>query len=142
MIGKPRAPQPEQTGFLRRSATVTIIDKDGPRPTIEFSPTAYRVKEKNGPVVLTLKRIGKQSTDATVHFATSDGTAKAGSDYRARSGKIVFPAGGADTQTISIPIIDNHKREANETFTVTLTGTRTARAGAQKTATVTITDRD
>ncbi len=124
------------------SANVTIIDKDGPRPTVEFSPAAYRVKEKHRPVVLTLKRIGKQSTDATVHFVTSDGTAKAGSDYRARSGEVVFAAGGSDTQTISIPIIDNRKHEPNQTFTVTLTGTPTARVAAPKTATVTIRDSD
>ncbi|MFN2475062.1 MAG: Calx-beta domain-containing protein, partial [Chthoniobacterales bacterium] len=98
--------------------------------------------EKNGPAVLTLKRIGKQSTKATVHFATSDGTAKAGADYTASSGDVVFAAGGPETQTISIPIANDHKREPDKTFQVKLTATSSAKVGPQKTATITILDYD
>ncbi|MEP6955999.1 MAG: Calx-beta domain-containing protein [Chthoniobacterales bacterium] len=126
----------------QNTATVTIIDKDGPPPTIQFESATYRVKEKDGPAVLTLKRRGKQSTTATVHFATSDGTALAGIDYTAKSGDVTFTAGGSDTQTIEIPITNNHMREPDKSFQATLSSPAGAKLGAPKITTVTIVDLD
>lgn len=60
------------------------------------------------------------STQAvTVNYATANGTAIAGRDYTAKSGTLTF-APGTTTQAITIAIKGDSKREANETFTVTL----------------------
>ena len=60
------------------------------------------------------------STQAvTVDYATSDGTAEAGSDYIATSGTLTIKA-GATLNTITIAIIGDTAVEQNETFTVTL----------------------
>ncbi|MCA1650355.1 MAG: hypothetical protein LC753_08765, partial [Acidobacteria bacterium] len=126
----------------QRSTKVKIIDKDGPPPKIEFAAATYGIKENAGAVVLTVKRKGKQSTEAKVHYATSDGTAHAPGDYTASSGDVVFAAGGSDTQNITIPIVNNRKPEPNKTFQVTLTKNSKAEVGPQKTATVTIHDLD
>jgi hypothetical protein len=55
----------------------------------------------------------------TVHFATADGSATAGSDYVARSGTLNIPA-GAVSRILTIPIIGDSLHEGDETLTVTL----------------------
>jgi len=55
----------------------------------------------------------------TVDYATSDGTAKAGSDYDAVSGTITF-APGETSKTIDVRIRGDVTPENNETFLVTL----------------------
>jgi hypothetical protein len=66
-------------------------------------------------------RTGDDSGSVSVNFATSDGTAIAGSDYTATSGTLNF-APGELIKTISVPIIDDHLFEygGNETFNLTL----------------------
>jgi VCBS repeat-containing protein len=56
----------------------------------------------------------------SLDFATADGSAAAGSDYVAASGTLVFAAGGALTQTISVTINGDTIVEGNETFTIGL----------------------
>ncbi|MDO9175785.1 MAG: Calx-beta domain-containing protein, partial [Actinomycetota bacterium] len=58
-------------------------------------------------------------TDTTIDWATANGSATAGADYTARSGKVTFLA-GSTTATISIPLIGDGQWEANETFNVVL----------------------
>jgi len=55
----------------------------------------------------------------SVSFATQDGTAGAGSDYTARSGQVVFPA-GATTRTVVVVILSDVLNETDETFSVQL----------------------
>jgi hypothetical protein len=126
----------------RGTATVTIIDKDGPAPSVQFSAATYQVQEGAKNVVLTVERDGDRFQAVSVHFATSDDTAHAGSDYKATSGDITFPSGGAATETVTIPILNDNAAEPSETFKVTLTPTSSATLGARKVATVTITDND
>ena len=55
----------------------------------------------------------------TVDYATSDGTATAGSDYTATSGTLSFAAG--ETQkSVSVPVLDDAHDEGSETLTMTL----------------------
>ena len=124
-----------------KTTTVTIRDRD-PVPAVRFSSPTYRAKENQGSVVLTVIRSGASSRPVTVQFATSDGTAHAGTDYRARSGKITFAPGGSDQQTFSIPLINDHRPESSESFKVTLTPTASGRVGNPHVATVTIADYD
>ena len=65
----------------------------------------------------------------TVGYATSDGTATAGSDYTAASGTLTFAPQQA-TQTITVPVQGDGAIEPNETFTVTLSVPTNARIGA------------
>jgi len=72
------------------------------------------------------------SSPVTVHYATQDGTAQAGSDYVAQEGTLTFAAG--ETQkTITVAAIGDGTVEADETFGVQLsspTGATLARASA------------
>lgn len=58
----------------------------------------------------------------TANFATSDGTANAGEDYVATSGTISF-APGTTSQLITVTVNGDTKNEANETFSLNISGT-------------------
>jgi endoglucanase len=61
------------------------------------------------------------ATPITVHFATADGSATAGTDYTAASATLTIPAGSV-SGIISVPIIGDSLHEGDESFTLTLSG--------------------
>ena len=58
-------------------------------------------------------------TPITVHYATADGSATAGSDYTAASGDVTIPA-GQTSATITVAVKGDRLPEPNETFVVNL----------------------
>ena len=65
-------------------------------------------------------RISRPASEPiTVDWATSDGTATAGSDYVASSGTLTFGSGDR-VKTVAVPILDDDHDEDEETFTLTL----------------------
>ena len=76
----------------------------------------------------------------TVHYATADGSAKAGSDYTAVSGTLSFAA-GQTSKTVSVPISDDSNPEPNKSFTFTLSAPNGGSLG-NATATLTIRNDD
>ena len=64
--------------------------------------------------------MSKASTKViTVGYATSNGTATAGQDYKATSGTVTF-APGVTSQTINVSVVGDTTVEPDETFAVTL----------------------
>ena len=61
-----------------------------------------------------------QSTAVSVRYATSDGTATAGTDYVAGSGAVRFEA-GETAQTIAVAVLNDAHDEGSETLTLELT---------------------
>ncbi len=61
-----------------------------------------------------------------VDYATSDGTAAAGSDYTARSGTLTFTA-GETSKMVSVPVLDDAHDDGGETLTLTLSNASGAR---------------
>ena len=76
----------------------------------------------------------------TVDYATSNGTATAGSDYTATSGTLTISAGDT-TGTIGITVLADALDEANETVTMTLSSATNATI-SDSTGTFTIADDD
>ena len=79
-----------------------------------------RVREAAGATVdfaVTLSRAA--AATVTVDYATSDGTATAGSDYTAATGTLTF-APGALTKTVSVAVLDDSHDEGEETLTLSL----------------------
>ena len=104
---------------------------------IQLGSTSYDVTE--GAVVnIMVTRSGGSSGFASVDYATSDGTAVAGTDYPATSGTLTYADGESGNQTISIPITDDITAEIAEAFTVTLSNVSGATLGANSSATVNI----
>ena len=62
----------------------------------------------------------------TVNYSTANGTATAGSDYNAASGKLTF-APGETSKTILVPVRGDRLAEANENFFVKLSGAKDAK---------------
>jgi hypothetical protein len=78
------------------------------------------------------------STPVTVHYATADGTAKAGTNYQATSGTLTF-APGQTRQAISVPVDPATRPGPDLTFSVKLSSPGGATLGTP-TATGTIHD--
>ena len=97
------------------------------------------VGEADGTVTLTVALSFTRSSDVTASWATSDGTAAAGSDYTAASDSLTVTAGDRVT-TVEVNVLADTVAEGPETFAVTLSGANVALATA--TATVTILDDD
>jgi hypothetical protein len=121
------------------TATLTIVDDDR---AVAFSTSAYSVNETGGSATITINRAGPTSGSDTVHFATANGTAKAGSDYTAVSQNVSFAA-GETSKTVSIPITDAHVIGGSKTASLALSSPSSGTIlGSPSTATLTIVDND
>jgi hypothetical protein len=86
---------------------------------ISTARSFYTVDETSGGVTLIVNRIGGSSGTVSVDYRTFDGTAKAGSDYTARSGTLTF-ADGETQKSILIQILDDTLAEGAENLSVEL----------------------
>ena len=119
------------------SAVGTIINEDDP-PTLAVGDST--ATESDGQMTFTITKSGNTRLDATVDWATSDGTATAGEDY-ASSGSTVTFAPGSTSMSVTVAIMADDRYEGEETFTVTLSGSSDSTL-ADASATGTITDDD
>ena len=103
-------------------ATGTIVDDDEPLPpgAPSLSIDDVAVAEDGGNARFTVTLSNAFNQPVTVDYATTDGTAEAGSDYTATTGTLTIDSGTL-TGTISVPVLEDTTDEPNETFTVTLT---------------------
>ncbi|MCC6808195.1 MAG: hypothetical protein IT381_12290 [Deltaproteobacteria bacterium] len=102
------------------TAQITIVDDDGPE---SFSIDDVVVAENGGPAVFTVIRSGANAAVRTVNYASANGTAIAGSDYTAAApGANVAFAALQITSNIPIAITNDVAIEANELFSVTISG--------------------
>ena len=123
------------------TAVLTVTDNDAPG-VIQFNSTTYTVGEAARRLIVTVTRTGGTAGGVGVTYATSDGTATAGSDYTATSGILTFAA-NQTSKTFTIPVTNDTAVEGNETINLTLTNpTGGAALGAQNTAVVTVSDND
>jgi hypothetical protein len=92
--------------------------------TSALSIAAVSIAEGTGGatnLVFTVSATPAASGTITVNYATSNGTAVAIGDYTPQSGQLTL-LNGATSGAISVPINTDSTVEANETFTVTLSG--------------------
>ncbi|SMH44561.1 cellulase family glycosylhydrolase [Azospirillum agricola] len=75
--------------------------------------------------VFTVKLSSAATQAVTVDYATVDGTAKAGSDYTATSGKLTFAAGEI-SKTVTVKVLSDSVTEGNETFSLKLSNSTQA----------------
>ncbi|BCM93840.1 hypothetical protein IAD21_05731 [Abditibacteriota bacterium] len=142
--GPTATPGATATPTPRPTATATPRPTSTPRPTATPAPTAtpspglsindVSITEgnsgtKNATFTVTLS--GNLTNSVSVNYATSNGTATAGSDYTATSGTLNFSVNTQRatrqttsplSQTISVAVRGDTTREADETFFVNLSG--------------------
>ncbi len=112
--------------------------------TVQFKRAVYEGAE-SGPGTLTVtvtRTVGSTLGAATVDYATSDGTAKAGLDYVATSGTVSF-APGELIKSFAVQLINDATDEDTQAFNVTLNNpTGGVSLGGNSTTSVNILDDD
>ncbi len=103
------------------SALVVIANDDASSlPSLSIADASVvEGNSGNKTVTLTVTLSAASSSAVTVQYATVNGTATAGSDYRVASGTITFAA-GVTSRTFTVTILGDKTKEPNETFRVTL----------------------
>jgi predicted outer membrane repeat protein len=115
-------------GTIADNLGVATIINDDNQPTISISDVS--VSEGNTGTTsnanFTISLSNPSSQQVTVNYNLSDDTAKvSNSDYNSASGTIIFAA-GETSKVISIGVIGDNQTEANETFSVNLSGATNA----------------
>lgn len=131
---------PSNATIGRSSATGTILNDDT-ASMISFSSPTYSTSEAGGSAIITLTRTGNTAGNVSARMTTSDGTAKAGSDYTAVSTTVSF-ASGETSKTISIPITNDAIIEPAETINLALSNPTGGATLGTAAAVLTIADDD
>ncbi|MEZ4731283.1 MAG: Calx-beta domain-containing protein [Caldilineaceae bacterium] len=113
----------------------------GATNTVYLRSTTYTVNENGSAATITVDLTRTNSQPVTVAYATSNGSASAGSDYTAASGVLTFAA-AETSKSFTIPILEDSVQESNETINLTLSNPSNATLGAPATAVLTILDND
>jgi hypothetical protein len=101
------------------SALGTIVNDDGPPPLVTISDVT-QAEGNSGTTTFTFTVTRTGGTGAfTVDYATSNGSATAGSDYVATMGTLSFAA-GENSRPIEVQVIGDGVGEFAETFSVNL----------------------
>ncbi len=111
---------------LGSPSTTTITIKGGAGSsitpgTVTLGASTYSVSQSAGSHTITVKRGGGTSA-VTMSYATVDGTAKAGTDYTAKTGTLSWAAGDTSTKSITVPVSNAKPFSGSRNFTVKLTG--------------------
>jgi hypothetical protein len=122
------------------TTTVTITDDDAP-PSVAWTSASFTVGEGAGTGLATAQLSAASAFTVTVNYATSNGTATAGSDYTARSGTLTFGP-GATSASFSVPITNDTTLEVTETVILTLSSPTNTTLGKPNPATLAILDDD
>jgi formylglycine-generating enzyme required for sulfatase activity len=110
--------------------------------TLQFESATYSVAEGEDQIRIYVSRTDGSSGAVSVDYATSDGTALAGSDYTAASGTLSWADGDTEGKYVDVAIIDDAVSEEAKVFTVTLSNVSGGELGSRSQATVTILDTD
>jgi hypothetical protein len=149
------ADEPDETFFVNlisdTDSSVTIADSQGivtitdddPTPSMSInsatSITEGNTGTTNGTFTVSLSASTYQTV--TVNYSTTGGTAGAGDYNSITSTQLTIPA-GSTSGTITVTVIGDYLYEANETFTVNLTGATNISSVTNATGTATITNDD
>lgn len=129
---------------ISHTATGNIADDDTP-PTVSISSVSPNPQvEGSGAKIKFTLTLDKTSTqEVSVRYSTLDGTAIAGSDYKALVDKKVTFLPGQTSKTITVELLDDTLVESPESFTFKITSATNATVSATSTtATGTIVDND
>ncbi len=126
-----RDPVNAELGAARATGTIRNDDKeskDSPLPpAIRIEPASTREGDEGSrPLSLAVTLDKASDKRITVRYKTVDGTAKAGTDYRAANGRITFSE-GETRKTIDVSILGDPQPEEDERFKIVLSDPVNAR---------------
>jgi hypothetical protein len=120
---KLRISNPSSGGIKRGNGTATILNDDPPRAGIRVgvgNATVVEGNSGNRSLRFTISLSSAPTQSVRVRYATTAGTATAGTDYTTRSGNVTIGVGKTAT-VVTVPVKGDSGVEPNETFTVRLT---------------------
>ena len=100
----------------------TIYDNEGP-PSLVVSDAS--AAEASGSLSFSVVMTSASVSTVTVDYASTDGTALAGSDYTTVSGTLTFTS-GQTSKTVAVPVTDDVLSEDDETVTLNLSNATNA----------------
>jgi hypothetical protein len=107
--------------------------------SLQLSSSAFVTAQSAGSLTVTVNRTGGSSGSISVHYATSNGTAIAGTDYTAASGTLQWADGDAASKTFPVTISSATGFAGSKTFTIALSSpTSGATLSSPSSATATI----
>ena len=132
---------PQGATLAQNGSTATGIIRDSDQATLRIDNAS--AGEDTGTMNFTVRLSPPSVRTVTAQYATADATAQESVDYEAvRNGFVTF-APGESQNSISVTLIDDDEREANETLTITLSNPQNAVVAQNgDTATGTIRDND
>lgn len=89
-------------------------------------PVIREIDGAGGEAVFEVRLSRPISEEVRLDYATFDGTAQAGTDYRERSGSLTFES-GVTVQYVRVPLIGDNREESSETFSLSVTANPTTR---------------
>ncbi|QDT05954.1 Calx-beta domain protein [Rubripirellula lacrimiformis] len=110
--------------------------------TVALEVQDVTVSESAGTATVTVRLPSATGVGFTVDAATTDGTALSPSDYTSTTATLTFAGTAGETQSFTIPIINDAVNEPSESFTVSLSNVVGASVTATDTGTVQIADDD
>ncbi len=130
------------------SVTTTIAESD-PITVSLSGPSSVTEGDTTSSYTVSLSPSGVTPTaDLTVAYATSAGSATAGSDYTSKSGTLTFTPSDAADKTVAVATVEDSLDESGETFTLATSspqgggGPAPSLSSTAKSVTTTITDDD
>ncbi len=128
-------------GGVGMSGTITVQAAVSTPGALKLGSATFSIGEGSGHATITVERSGGEDGAVAVHFATADGTAKAGTDYTATSGTLTWAAGDGANKTFTVPIVNRHLSGPSKTVDLTLSSpTGGAALGSPASAVLTILD--
>ncbi len=101
--------------------TVSVTNQDDDQREISVSDDSVAEGDATATLQFTVSLNYAGSGTIEVNYATSDGSAKAGSDYTSASGTLTFNA-GETSKTVGVTVSGDAMVENDETITLTLSG--------------------
>src|ERR1700760_2549875 len=106
--------------------------------TLQLSASTYSAAQSAGSVTISVVRSSGSSAAASVKYATSDGTAVAGTNYTGASGTVSWNDGDSAAKTFAVTL-SAAPFTGSKTFNVALSNASNATVGLPANAVVTVT---
>jgi hypothetical protein len=130
---------PQSFSYTTTSFDPTTTTALAPVPAeVEFLQPAAQVSASTSSIVIEVARSMNAAQQVSVDYATSNGTALAGTNYLATSGTLTFAPGQFFSQIV-VPIVASDSQTAGGTFSISLYLPDEASIGPLSTVEVTIT---
>jgi hypothetical protein len=91
--------------------------------SVTLQASSYSPVQNTGSFAFEVTRAGGSTGAISVHYATSNGTGIAGTDYTAQSGTLTWANGDTAGKTITVPFLHTANYSGTKTFTITLSST-------------------